>query len=71
MSIQTLVNDIRTGVQSISQSIVADDEMYHARVEVCKQCDQYLESTLRCNECGCFVPFKAQMRKSNCPIGKW
>ena len=71
MSITSLVSDIRNEIQSLTQSVVVEEQVYHSRVAECKQCDQYLETTLRCNECGCFVPFKAQMRKSKCPIGKW
>ena len=71
MSIVTLVNGLRNDVQALTQSIVVENEVYQTRFSTCKVCEHYAETFHRCEECGCIVPFKAQLRSSTCPIGKW
>ena len=41
------------------------------RMSICRECDQYLEGTKRCRDCGCFLPAKAAVISLHCPIGKW
>ena len=41
-----------------------------ARMETCKKCP-FFGSDQRCGRCGCFVPAKARVKKSTCPIGGW
>lgn len=71
MSLVTVLNNIGNRVERVVEDIVADDQLYHSRVAVCKGCKEYQELTRQCRECGCFVPFKAQVKRSKCPQGKW
>lgn len=48
---------------------LCSDDVYRARLEVCKCCDQLLGD--RCAACGCFVSVKARGRALKCPVGKW
>lgn len=71
MSIITLVDSIKQEVKQLKETIVVPDEVYHERVAVCKECTEYNADTYQCRECGCFVPFKAQVTRSQCPLRKW
>lgn len=71
MSIVTLVNSIKDEIKVIKDDLVSSDELYNQRIAECKQCEHYREETYQCRECGCFVPFKAQIKKAQCPLRKW
>jgi len=44
---------------------------YKRRIEVCKPCEQYEPVLSKCEECGCFLAFKAMIPSAKCPLGKW
>lgn len=41
------------------------------RLEVCKRCPAFNHKTMRCNDCGCFMPAKVQLNGAKCPQGRW
>jgi hypothetical protein len=41
------------------------------RLEICKKCEFYVESTTQCSKCGCFMKIKTLLPFSKCPIDKW
>lgn len=41
------------------------------RMELCKACDNFQQTIKICKQCGCFMPIKVKLIKSECPIGKW
>ena len=52
------------------------------RFEICKACDRYQSSNMKCGECGCFMdikttlltninPVKLRTEKTHCPLGRW
>lgn len=41
------------------------------RQETCNTCDQFVQSTKTCKECGCLMPLKTLFPWANCPLGKW
>ncbi len=45
------------------------ENVYEARLTVCKQCDFLNAGT--CNACGCYVELRALARLSRCPHKKW
>jgi hypothetical protein len=42
-----------------------------SRLNICKECDRYNNLMKMCKECKCIMPFKVNLIKSRCPIGKW
>lgn len=42
-----------------------------ARMEVCRDCNDYFKPTGTCKRCGCFMRIKASISVMECPIGKW
>lgn len=51
--------------------LYVSDEVYQERLEVCKTCSYYDESSNRCKHCGCFLEQKARFSLDSCPIGSW
>ena len=52
------------------------------RLEICAACEHYVEKTKSCGPlvteaftdspvCGCFMPGKAKLSFTKCPLGKW
>lgn len=39
------------------------------RLEQCGTCEH--KKGNKCNLCGCFINYKAKLKNSECPIGKW
>ena len=46
------------------------EECYHARLEVCRGCQQLGEDGT-CFSCGCYVEFRAILKEGRCPKKKW
>lgn len=40
-----------------------------ARLSVCAACPNYRSGF--CFACGCYMPLKAKLASSACPVGKW
>jgi hypothetical protein len=40
-----------------------------SRLNICKGCSFFRGN--RCIKCGCYMKFKAKLRSSKCPIGRW
>ena len=47
------------------------DEVSDARIEICKQCPQFIKSTSQCKKCGCIMNLKAKLPNAFCPLNKW
>jgi hypothetical protein len=47
-----------------------ESEVVASRLAVCSDCPEYLP-TNQCKKCGCFMPIKAGLEYSSCPLGKW
>lgn len=48
---------------------LASDKVFMERVKTCRNCSYLLGAT--CNACGCFVEFRANMKKGTCPKKQW
>ena len=44
--------------------------MHKSRLKVCESCDQ-LSKLKVCKACKCFIPLKARLKRTTCPLGKW
>ena len=53
----------------ISPSAKAPEEIYAARLEQCRHCDQLNSGT--CMGCGCLVELRAAYKREKCPFRKW
>ena len=48
----------------------AKQEEYKGRLKICRDCE-FLNSVWQCRQCLCFMPAKARLAASYCPIHKW
>jgi len=49
----------------------SENLMAKQRLLICSDCDSFRETTKTCSECNCFMPLKARLNRSICPLGKW
>lgn len=54
-----------------SNALLVSEEVKQQRLEICKTCEFYDESQVRCKHCGCFLQQKAGFALDSCPIQKW
>lgn len=50
---------------------IADDETILERINTCGSCEIRNALTNICTACGCFIPAKARLKKSECPLDLW
>lgn len=55
-------------IDSIPQEQKADEQVYQARLSVCRRCDALNDGM--CSKCGCFVEARAAKKRMNCPDEK-
>ena len=48
------------------ESVIANE-----RLDICKQCPEFIKLTTQCKKCGCFMEAKTKLPNAECPIGKW
>lgn len=56
---------IREKIEAFPPSDRVDEECYRRRLEACMGCDHLLAGV--CLKCGCYVEFRAALRKMKCP----
>lgn len=52
-------------------SVMVDDETLKVRGAICNTCLRFNRDFLQCEECGCFIPLKLNLKTEACPLGKW
>lgn len=55
----------------LSGSPRISEEQAIERMNICKQCEFFVQNSQRCRKCGCFLQAKVLFRSQSCPIGKW
>jgi hypothetical protein len=60
-----------TAKRILENPTFAPRAVHNERMNICKQCDRYLEITQTCELCGCFMPLKTTMSNMKCPLDKW
>lgn len=50
---------------------LASEELVASRNQICDSCDVQHKLTHVCTACGCFLPLKTRLLKSNCPMELW
>ena len=46
-------------------------QVYDERLEICKNCEFFLQKSTLCKQCKCFMRIKCAMTHAFCPMGKW
>lgn len=46
-------------------------EISDKRLEICKNCPEFIKLTTQCKKCGCIMKLKTKLPFAECPIGKW
>jgi hypothetical protein len=41
------------------------------RLDICNGCEYFFKHTKTCKQCMCFMPVKASLKNSRCPLYKW
>lgn len=54
-----------------SNALFVSAEVKQQRLDICKQCEYYDSSQVRCKHCGCFLDHKTNFALDSCPIDKW
>ena len=67
---KNLVNFASNVVTNQGPMFVSDD-VKEQRLTICKSCEYYDESQIRCKSCGCFLLQKASFSLDSCPLKKW
>lgn len=53
------------------EDVLVTEEVYNARMNICKGCEFFRHSDNRCSQCGCFMEAKTRFKSTHCPIHKW
>lgn len=56
-------------LQMLKPEDLAGDDLFSKRIAICRECSYLLGAT--CNACGCYVEFRANVKRGNCPKKKW
>jgi len=67
---KNLVN-FASQVASTKGPMFVSDEVKEQRLNICKVCEHYDASQIRCKQCGCFLLQKASFSLDSCPLQKW
>lgn len=54
-----------------SNALFVSEEVSQQRLDICKTCEYYDDSQVRCKHCGCFLNQKVKFALDSCPINKW
>jgi hypothetical protein len=55
----------------IQQEPAVTPEAVEERLSICGGCELFIKEKNKCSSCGCYMKFKARLRSSHCPVGKW
>lgn len=51
--------------------LIVSETVYQKRMSICRKCEYFDKSAIRCKHCGCFLQQKARVALDSCPIQKW
>ncbi len=61
--------DLKKYLNAIKAQDRVQENVYEARLAVCRKCKKLHEAT--CQACGCYVELRAAVRHGRCPCKKW
>lgn len=56
-------------IRNLDADIKAPDEIYEARLSVCRECELLFQGM--CRRCGCYVELRAAIGRNTCPDRYW
>lgn len=59
---------VKEYISALDEEIKAPEELYRARLEACRGCENLLSGT--CLKCGCYVEMRAAVKGNRCPSEK-
>ncbi|NLP34088.1 MAG: hypothetical protein GX359_02715 [Clostridiales bacterium] len=59
------IENMRIYLNGLDDEIKADENLYQERIRLCLDCDNLNEGI--CRLCGCFVEYRAAIKKRACP----
>lgn len=72
MSVFTQIKDtVMEAKVSLEQSLAENKAQGKIKLDICKQCDKFNNTTKMCGICHCFMPAKTRLPGQHCPIDKW
>jgi len=71
--VKNLANTIGDVAKNAGQghSVFVPDGVKKSRMDICRSCQYFSRSDIRCRHCGCFLEPKTSLRASKCPVDKW
>lgn len=48
-----------------------ENEIAEERLNICKECPEFIKLTSQCKECGCIMNLKTKLPNASCPLNKW
>ena len=51
--------------------LIVSETVYQKRMSICRKCEYFDKSAIRCKHCGCFLQQKARVALDSCPINRW
>ena len=49
----------------------AEDDVQIKRMNICRECPEFIKITNQCKKCGCVMKAKTKLLHASCPLGKW
>ena len=62
---KAVINHAKDGFKNV------EPEVYEKRINICKSCEFFNSDFNKCNNCGCFLEYKASWNSEKCPVDKW
>lgn len=64
-----VLQSVRAHIEKIPAAARAPQDVYDARLAVCRACGHLAGGT--CLKCGCYPEFRAAFGTQRCPVKKW
>lgn len=75
MSVKDIVDNIKETVAdakvSLEETWAENKRQGKVKLDICKQCENFNQTTKFCGVCHCFMPAKTRIPGLHCPINKW
>ena len=62
---EDFLKNMRIYIEGLDPDIKACPEAYQERLSLCRECDSLIRGM--CRICGCFVEYRAAVKKNHCP----
>ena len=62
---EDFLKNMRIYIEGLDPDIKADPKAYQERLALCRKCDSLIRGM--CRVCGCFVEYRAAVKKNHCP----